>query len=263
MTGDEFPPLPACLNRNVASVEQWAQRITSALQVTITGTIEIGKLLIAAKAELPHGEWEAMVGNKLPFSPRTARMLMTIARDERIRNHGSVLPPSWRTIHEITKLSDEQFEAKIADGTINPDMERRDIALSIKQERRTERELELADKIMALPGELCGVTLEDLEWDFEVWSRETGMDRHAANHYLTANDAHTAQEFTNGPRNNSNAPHLIASRIRGYPLHSLRSASISFACAASASARSMSGASSMPGIRQAPAIGIGTSTKIF
>jgi N6-adenosine-specific RNA methylase IME4 len=36
---------------------------------------------------------------------------------------------------------------------------------------------------------------EDFEWDFEVWSRETGLDRHASNHYETATDAHTAAEI--------------------------------------------------------------------
>ncbi|MGO9399717.1 MAG: Spo0J and IME4 domain-containing protein [Xanthobacteraceae bacterium] len=43
--------------------------------------------------------------------------------------------------------------------------------------------------------DLIGVFVEDFEWDFETWSRETGMDRHAANHYETATDAHTAEQI--------------------------------------------------------------------
>jgi hypothetical protein len=44
---------------------------------------------------------------KKHFDPRTARMLMTVAKHPIIsnRNHGSVLPPSWRTLYELTKLS--------------------------------------------------------------------------------------------------------------------------------------------------------------
>jgi hypothetical protein len=41
-----------------------------------------------------------------------------------------VLPPHWGTLYELTKLSDDEFEEKLADGTINPEMERKDIARS-------------------------------------------------------------------------------------------------------------------------------------
>jgi len=37
--------------------------------------------------------------------------------------------------------------------------------------------------------------VEDFEWDQEVWSRETGMDRHAANHYQVSENAHTPEEI--------------------------------------------------------------------
>lgn len=55
-----------------------------------------------------------------------------------------------------------------------------------KQLRRAEREVELARKITALPQKRFGVIVADPEWDYEVWSRETGMDRAAANHYPTS-----------------------------------------------------------------------------
>jgi hypothetical protein len=54
-------------------------------------------------------------------------MYMAIASDQRLRNHGAVLPPSWRTLYELTRLSDEAFEERIADGTIHPGMERADV----------------------------------------------------------------------------------------------------------------------------------------
>jgi N6-adenosine-specific RNA methylase IME4 len=64
-----------------------------------------------------------------------------------------------------------------------------------KQERRAQREQVLGAKQMALPDLKFGVILEDFEWDFVVRSRETGMDRHAANHYPVSEDAHTADEI--------------------------------------------------------------------
>jgi N6-adenosine-specific RNA methylase IME4/predicted XRE-type DNA-binding protein len=57
---------------------------------------------------------------------------------------------------------------------------------STKAERRAERELELADKQAALPTQRYGVIVADPEWRFEPYSRETGMDRAADNHYPTS-----------------------------------------------------------------------------
>ncbi len=53
---------------------------------------------------------------------------MTISRDERLSNgaHAHVLPPHWGTLYELTRLPDDVFEAKIADGTIHPEMQRTD-----------------------------------------------------------------------------------------------------------------------------------------
>src|ERR1019366_2514381 len=64
-----------------------------------------------------------------------------------------------------------------------------------KKERRDTREAELGRKILAMPDRKYGVAIEDFEWDHEPWSRETGMDRHPANHYPTAADAHTPEEI--------------------------------------------------------------------
>jgi N6-adenosine-specific RNA methylase IME4/ParB-like chromosome segregation protein Spo0J len=64
-----------------------------------------------------------------------------------------------------------------------------------KKERRDTREAELGRKILAMPEGKYGVAIEDFEWDHEPWSRESGMDRHPANHYPTAADAHTPEEI--------------------------------------------------------------------
>jgi N6-adenosine-specific RNA methylase IME4 len=55
-----------------------------------------------------------------------------------------------------------------------------------KRERRATRERELADRILALPDKKYGVIYADPEWRFEVWSRETGMDRAVDNYYSTS-----------------------------------------------------------------------------
>ena len=55
-----------------------------------------------------------------------------------------------------------------------------------KKDRRAEREAELAAKQLALPKKKYGVVLADPAWSFEPYSRETGMDRAADNHYATS-----------------------------------------------------------------------------
>ena len=60
--------------------------------------------------------------------------------------------------------------------------------LRAKQQRRAEVERTTALKIaaMTLPTKKYGVVYADPEWRDEVWSRETGLDRAADNHYATS-----------------------------------------------------------------------------
>jgi N6-adenosine-specific RNA methylase IME4 len=62
----------------------------------------------------------------------------------------------------------------------------REDAQKEKRAKRAKRERELAGKIAALPDKKYGVIVSDPEWQYEPWSRETGMDRAAANHYPTS-----------------------------------------------------------------------------
>jgi N6-adenosine-specific RNA methylase IME4 len=55
-----------------------------------------------------------------------------------------------------------------------------------KAQRRAMREVALAARQAALPDKRCGVILADPEWRWEPYSRETGMDRAADNHYPTS-----------------------------------------------------------------------------
>lgn len=54
-----------------------------------------------------------------------------------------------------------------------------------KKEARANREQTLGAKQAALPDKKYGVIYGDPPWRFEPWSRETGMDRAADNHYPT------------------------------------------------------------------------------
>jgi len=119
---------------DMAMAKQFAGRIkatwTTTSQNYVTGIVKVGSLLVEARDTLDHGCFGSMIKDKLPFGPRTGQMLMCIAEHPVISNanHGSHLPPCWRTLYELTKIPNEILLAKIEDGTINPALERKDVA---------------------------------------------------------------------------------------------------------------------------------------
>jgi len=106
-----------------------------------------------------------MVEAELPFGLRTAERLMEIANDARLTNptHVSLLPPHWGTLHALSKLDPEEFEEKLADGTINPDMTRADAASSKPKPKRKSNHaanlVRLVDRLAEIAGE-CEVPSE-------------------------------------------------------------------------------------------------------
>jgi N6-adenosine-specific RNA methylase IME4 len=83
---------------------------------------------------------------------------------------------------QAADLSAEQQDkiAALAEaGKANP------VRTAIKQAARNEREATLGAKQKALPDRKFGIILADPEHRFEVFSRETGLDRAADNHYPT------------------------------------------------------------------------------
>jgi N6-adenosine-specific RNA methylase IME4 len=65
-------------------------------------------------------------------------------------------------------------------------VERRTAGIATTQARRADKEQRLGAKIAALPDAKFGVILADPEWHDEVYSEETGMDRHASRIYTTS-----------------------------------------------------------------------------
>lgn len=168
--------------------DEYAARITACWRKSAEAFIEAGRWLIRAKNELEHGQFGKMIEDNLPFKASTAQRLMIVAADQWIANpaHVQHLPPHWGTLYEITKLDEPRRDELLAAGTICPDMERSAISGVVKQSARQTRERDLGFRQLALPDQKYGVILADPEWRFEPWSRATGMDRAADNHYPTS-----------------------------------------------------------------------------
>jgi N6-adenosine-specific RNA methylase IME4 len=90
---------------------------------------------------------------------------------------------------KLGAMDEEDFEARAAiakkQAVASVEMTAAERAAE-KHERRAEREADLGGRQAALPNKRFGVILADPEWRFEVYSRETGMDRAADNHYPTS-----------------------------------------------------------------------------
>jgi len=118
---------------------QWAQRLSDrwreAADNMLQAIYQLGQDLIAAKDDLPHGDFSAMLASDLPFTHRTANRLMAVARDPRLWTQVSNLPPAWGTLYELTRLDDSTFDRLVGDGTIKPDMQRSDVGKVLRLQR--------------------------------------------------------------------------------------------------------------------------------
>ena len=194
------------LQRQGERREFWAGRINTAWNKTLAGILETAQLLIDAKEspdKLAHGEFLAMINSDLRFGRSTANKLMTIGRDPRMTNADFTphLPPSWGTLHELTKLSDEQFEGGVESGLINPNMDRMDVKHFLKAEIREAKHQDIAAKAAAYQGQndaLFSLFYADPPWEFTTYS-DKGKDLSPAQHYPTMSDD-AIKELTIGDR---------------------------------------------------------------
>ncbi|HJS76753.1 MAG TPA: DUF3102 domain-containing protein [Burkholderiales bacterium] len=126
----------------IPRADQWADRICTQLGKTVESILEVGRLLVSAKAALPHGEFGRMFKEGLvPFGQSTADKLIAIAKHPVLSNsdHGPNLPPSWRTLYELTKADGAKLRAALKNEVIRPDMKRRDIQALLPPKRHASR----------------------------------------------------------------------------------------------------------------------------
>jgi hypothetical protein len=76
------------------------------------------------------------------------------------------LPPSWRTLYELSKLDDQVLRDKIGDHSIHPEMERGDVAMiaaSIAKPKVTKTET-IEVKVIEAERETIEVEVTEAEW---------------------------------------------------------------------------------------------------
>lgn len=103
---------------------EWAAVINADWRKSIESIIQTGRDLIAAKKDLPNGQFGEMINTDLDFGPRTAQNLMDIATHPSITNANdrSRLPARWTVLRHLARLSEEDFDWAQERGLLNPNM---------------------------------------------------------------------------------------------------------------------------------------------
>jgi hypothetical protein len=117
---------PLAILSNARSPREWEALIQGAWQKETGRILEVGKLLLQAREQLPPDVFKAL---RLPFKARMAQMLAKISANPVLAdpaNHGS-LPPCWRTLYELTKVPSVELRSAIETGVVHPGMHRKDV----------------------------------------------------------------------------------------------------------------------------------------
>jgi len=108
---------------NTRTRKEWAEVINADWRKSIESIIQTGRDLIAAKADLPDGQFGRMIADDLLFKHNMANKLMRIARHPSITDcsASNKLPSSWTVLAELVTLSASDFSDAKAKGLIGSD----------------------------------------------------------------------------------------------------------------------------------------------
>jgi hypothetical protein len=105
------------------SVADWLADIKRTFVRGKTSTLELAKLVSAAKCELRFGQWaELCRSGALPFSKRKAEILVAIGKGLGHLNaqNSAHLPSAWSALYYLSKLDRTRLANLITQGAIHP-----------------------------------------------------------------------------------------------------------------------------------------------
>lgn len=151
--------------------------MAEAAEIQFRAEIKLGELLGEAKTDGRLREGRPKKNDTNPEAFSLKDLQLTVKQSSQAQHKA--------TISERAQLGmiERMRERILSGGAMIIDQ----VATTIeKKERRAVRERVLGGIQCALPDKKYGVIVADPEWRFEPWSRLTGMDRAADNHYPTS-----------------------------------------------------------------------------
>lgn len=135
-----------------------AKAITEAWATGIEHVFKTGHMLAVAKdgvgpkqlGKLPHGEFELMIKEKLPFGRDTALKLRAIVQNHILTKAypNMHLPNGWTILYQLTLIEEPLLVASLADGRIHPAMTKSDVRVlrGLESETKGSTEMSPLDK---------------------------------------------------------------------------------------------------------------------
>jgi hypothetical protein len=111
-----------------ANIEGYVREINRLWSEARDKFLAIGEYLLQAKETLPHGEYEKMIGTRLPFKPAAALRIRTVAeavRRDRLQRED--VPCSYNTAYELTLLAPHELKEAKSRNLVRPDVYLREI----------------------------------------------------------------------------------------------------------------------------------------
>lgn len=138
-------------SRDLANSGDFAREIGMLWQDVREKFLRIGRLLARAKLILPHGEFDRMVTDELPFNPSIAYQLRAVAEAvDRGRITLDELPKAYSVAYQLTTLDDSGLDQAREAGLVRPDLRRVEI---VEFKRALSRHGHVTDEVERLKEE--------------------------------------------------------------------------------------------------------------
>jgi N6-adenosine-specific RNA methylase IME4 len=157
-----------------SDVTEAAEYIGAAWRQGVEAIIETGRRLIEKREQFKdeRGKWSMLIGANqhkgqgvLPFSDGHTYLLIKIAESERLSCHVKILPSDARTLYQLTRLSDDRFDALLEEGRINPGMKRNEASAETRKESKEADERRVMSAT-PVKGKFKTLVM-DPPWDYE------------------------------------------------------------------------------------------------
>ena len=118
---------PACI-AEASPVDGYATRIGDGWRRATQGVMDVARVCFEASERLTVSQKKELV-QQLPFKEPTFSKLGRIGKDTRLHapEVERLLPPHYSIVYLLTKLTDDELEAAVKEGVLNPDMKRADL----------------------------------------------------------------------------------------------------------------------------------------
>jgi hypothetical protein len=187
------------LNPNAAIArtrEQHANIIRADLRKSAEGIIAAGLHLLQAKTEL-RGEFQEMVKTELGWNQDKAEMFMAIARNQVLTSPQicGLLPPSYGTLHLMSKVDPVVLETKLKDGTFSVDTEMSEVRPFLPKPKKRKTTKPRKAKVKTPTEEITGVADPALVKPMPAWERLHVRDIRSELVDELTEDPNAAQQF--------------------------------------------------------------------